>query len=112
MLTDVGSKSKLDDRCSGVLGLERWYKPLNLPVVKIELDAKLVVDLLSKAEVSSNAIDTILAYCKEGLSLDVAGVLYNRTKSAKPPIQRVLLFLVHKVKEEKNNHMSRYSHTS
>uniref|UniRef100_A0A7N2MXA7 RNase H type-1 domain-containing protein n=1 Tax=Quercus lobata TaxID=97700 RepID=A0A7N2MXA7_QUELO len=42
---------------------------LTLPAVEIELDAKLVVDLLSKSEESSNAIDyIILADCKEGLS--------------------------------------------
>ena len=40
---------------------------LNLQAVVIELDAKLVVDLLSKTTRSSNAIDTIAADCKEGL---------------------------------------------
>ena len=39
---------------------------LNLQAVVIELDAKLVVDLLSKTTRSSNAIDMIAADCKEG----------------------------------------------
>lgn len=40
---------------------------LNLLTVEVELDVKLVVDLLSKANEPSNANDTILADCKEGL---------------------------------------------
>ena len=40
---------------------------LNLAVVEIELDAKLVVDLLGQALDPSNANDSILADCKEGL---------------------------------------------
>ena len=40
---------------------------LNLENVIIELDAKLVVDLLMKDERSSNGNEVIIAYCKEGL---------------------------------------------
>ncbi|KAK9985464.1 hypothetical protein SO802_030415 [Lithocarpus litseifolius] len=40
----------------------------NLPAVEIELDAKLVVDLLSKTAASFNAIDIIMADGKEGFS--------------------------------------------
>ncbi|KAK9985463.1 hypothetical protein SO802_030414 [Lithocarpus litseifolius] len=41
---------------------------LNLPAVEIELDAKLVVDLLSKTTASFNAIDIIMVDCKDGFS--------------------------------------------
>ena len=41
---------------------------LNLPAVEIKLDAKLVVDLLSKTAGSFNAIDIIMADYKEGFS--------------------------------------------
>ena len=40
---------------------------LNLAAVEIELDAKLIVDLLGQALDTSNANDSILADCKEGL---------------------------------------------
>ena len=40
---------------------------LNLENVIIELDAKLVVDLLMKDERSSNGNEVIIADCKEGL---------------------------------------------
>jgi len=40
---------------------------LNLPVVIIELDAKLVVDLLKKPGGSLNGNDVIVANCKENL---------------------------------------------
>lgn len=40
---------------------------LYLLTVEVELDVKLVVDLLSKVNEPSNANDTILADCKEGL---------------------------------------------
>ena len=42
---------------------------LKLPAVIIELDAKLIVDLLSKANDPSSSNDSILANCKEGLKL-------------------------------------------
>ena len=42
---------------------------LKLPAVIIELDAKLIVDLLSKANDPSSSNDSILADCKEGLKL-------------------------------------------
>ena len=39
----------------------------NLPVVEIELDPKLLVDLLRKEDGSLNGNDTIVADAKEGL---------------------------------------------
>ena len=39
---------------------------LNLPAVEIELDAKLVVDLMKKADGNLNGSDVIVTDCKEG----------------------------------------------
>nr|POE54047.1 putative ribonuclease h protein [Quercus suber] len=55
---------------------------LNLENVIIELDAKLVVDLLMKDERSSNGNEVIIADCKEAdvallASLDATGTLYE-----------------------------------
>ena len=40
---------------------------MNLPTVEIELDAKLVVDLLKKEGGNPNRNDVIVANCREGL---------------------------------------------
>ena len=43
------------------------YISLKLPTVEIELDAKVVIDLVGKETSNPNSIDTIVADCEEGL---------------------------------------------
>lgn len=45
----------------------RFCIALNLPVVEIELDAKVVVDLVTSNSSSLNSTDVIVIDCKEGL---------------------------------------------
>ena len=47
----------------------RFRIALKLPAVEIELDAKVVIDLVNKDSNNLNSLDALVADCKEGLKL-------------------------------------------
>ena len=61
--TTTSAVAKLWDLCDKI----RLCIALKCPIVIIELDAKLVVNLLHKEDRNQNGLDAILGDCKEGL---------------------------------------------
>ena len=61
--TTTSATAKLWALCDGI----RLCIAVKCPIVIIELDAKLVVNLLHKEDRNQNGLDAILGDCKEGL---------------------------------------------